>query len=79
MARPTSRFVCQGCGEAFLRWEGQCRACGAWNSLVETVVRDTPRPHGLRVAADGGATPVALTEKVRDVLEADGRAPPTGE
>ena len=43
MARPTSRFVCQSCGEAFLRWEGQCRACGSWNSLVETVVRATAR------------------------------------
>ena len=63
MARPTSRFVCQGCGEAFLRWEGQCRACGAWNSLVETVVRDTPRAsRALRVAPDGGAAPVALTD-----------------
>ena len=33
-------LVCQSCGEAFLRWEGQCRACGGWNSLVETVVRE---------------------------------------
>ena len=32
MARPQSRFVCQSCGEAFLRWEGQCRACGGWNT-----------------------------------------------
>ena len=47
MARPTSRFVCQSCGEAFLKWEGQCRSCGEWNSLVETVVRakaSGPRP-----------------------------------
>lgn len=41
--RTRSRYVCQGCGEAFLRWEGQCRACGAWNSLVETVVREPDR------------------------------------
>ena len=62
MARPTSRFVCQGCGEAFLRWEGQCRACGAWNSLVETVVRDTPRAvRGPNPAVDAAA-PVALTD-----------------
>ncbi len=50
MARPQSRYVCQSCGEAFLRWEGQCRGCGAWNSLVETLVRDGPaaarRPSG---------------------------------
>jgi DNA repair protein RadA/Sms len=35
--------VCGSCGEAFLRWEGQCRACGGWNTLVETIVRDEPR------------------------------------
>jgi DNA repair protein RadA/Sms len=40
MARAQSRYVCQSCGEAFLRWEGQCRNCGAWNSLVETLVRE---------------------------------------
>lgn len=43
MARPQSRYVCQSCGEEFLRWEGQCRACGGWNSLVETLVRETKR------------------------------------
>ena len=40
MARPQSRFICQRCAESFLRWEGQCRACGEWNSLVETIVRE---------------------------------------
>jgi DNA repair protein RadA/Sms len=44
VARPQSRFVCQSCGDAFLRWEGQCRSCGTWNSLVETVVREPTRP-----------------------------------
>jgi len=39
VARPRNRFVCQSCGEHFARWEGQCRVCGSWNSLVETVVR----------------------------------------
>jgi DNA repair protein RadA/Sms len=41
--RAQSRFVCQSCAESFLRWEGQCRACGAWNSLVETVIREPTR------------------------------------
>ncbi len=59
MARAQSRYVCQSCGAAVLRWEGQCRTCGEWNTLVETVVRDAPR----RVASAGGssaATPVSL-------------------
>lgn len=36
MARLDSRYVCGTCGATSLRWEGQCRSCGAWNSLVET-------------------------------------------
>ncbi len=43
MAKSHSRYVCQACGDAFLRWEGQCRTCGAWNTLVETVVREPGR------------------------------------
>jgi DNA repair protein RadA/Sms len=59
--RSASRYVCQGCGEAFLRWEGQCRACGAWNSLVETVVREPARSaRGPAAGASGAASPVAL-------------------
>ena len=60
MARPQSRYVCQSCGDAVLRWEGQCRACGAWNSLVETVIREPSRsgrtagPRGLAGAGVGG-------------------------
>jgi DNA repair protein RadA/Sms len=56
VAKATSRFICQGCGEAFLRWEGQCRVCGEWNSLVETVVREVPR--AARVAVGPGGAPV---------------------
>ena len=35
-ARPASHYVCGTCGAASLRWEGQCRSCGGWNTLVET-------------------------------------------
>ena len=41
MARLESRYVCGTCGASSLRWEGQCRSCGEWNTLVETVVRGT--------------------------------------
>jgi DNA repair protein RadA/Sms len=43
VARSQSRFVCQACGAEFLRWEGQCRACAEWNTLVESVVAARPR------------------------------------
>ena len=48
MARAQSRFVCQACGAEFLRWEGQCRTCAAWNTLVETVVSARPGAAGGR-------------------------------
>ena len=60
MARPHSRYVCQACGDAVLRWEGQCRSCGAWNSLVETVVRDATRTRVVRQSGAGAsARPLA--------------------
>ncbi|HEX5240869.1 MAG TPA: DNA repair protein RadA, partial [Candidatus Limnocylindrales bacterium] len=46
MARAETRYVCQACGAETLRWEGQCRSCSAWNTLVETVVRSAPRGAG---------------------------------
>ncbi len=58
MARSQSRYVCQSCGEAFLRWEGQCRGCGAWNSLVETLVREPAGGRQPRSAQPGAARPV---------------------
>jgi DNA repair protein RadA/Sms len=67
VARPQSRYICQSCGEAFLRWEGQCRACSAWNSLVETVVRDataTARARG----RDDALEPVPLASLADEVV-----------
>ena len=66
--RPQTRYVCQSCGESFLRWEGQCRACAAWNSLVETQVRDVARAarasvgQSRRGTLGPGPVPTALGE-----------------
>ena len=62
MARPQSRFICQSCGESFLRWEGQCRACAGWNTLVETVVREPSRSERgvARSITSGSASAVGL-------------------
>jgi DNA repair protein RadA/Sms len=61
VTRLQSRYICQACGEELLRWEGQCRACGAWNTLVETLVRDAPASGRVRSAAGSGAQPVSLS------------------
>ena len=30
-------FSCQDCGTQYVQWQGQCRDCGEWNSIVEEV------------------------------------------
>ena len=52
-------FVCQECGAQSRKWLGQCRDCGAWNSLVEErpseIVGSVGRS-SLRAAASGAST-----------------------
>jgi DNA repair protein RadA/Sms len=35
MAKLQKRYICQLCGSASSKWQGQCVDCGEWNSLVE--------------------------------------------
>jgi len=38
MARTRAVFACSECGAQSPKWVGQCPGCGAWNTLVETIV-----------------------------------------
>jgi DNA repair protein RadA/Sms len=62
VARAQSRYVCQACGAEFLRWEGQCRACDAWNTLVETVVTTAPRARRGAPGPTAAVSPVPLAD-----------------
>jgi DNA repair protein RadA/Sms len=73
MARLESRYVCGTCGASSLRWEGQCRSCSAWNTLVETVVeaRSDRAKKGRAPVAAPAVTPlseIATTDVDRVVL-----------
>ncbi|HVM30312.1 MAG TPA: DNA repair protein RadA [Candidatus Limnocylindrales bacterium] len=72
MARPQSRFVCSECAAVSLRWEGQCRTCGGWNTLVESIA---PTAQGGRTrsgfAIAPPTTPLADAATVGD----EGRLP----
>src|SRR5579863_8700785 len=52
MPRPISVFVCSACGGETLKWQGQCPACGEWNSLEQRAVR---RPSVARSGSGSGA------------------------
>lgn len=38
MPKTKTKFVCQNCGAAYLKWQGQCTQCNEWNTLVEEEV-----------------------------------------
>src|SRR3981081_4952764 len=42
MAKSTLSFVCQNCGAAYNRWQGQCASCGEWNTVVEGDISGAP-------------------------------------
>jgi len=50
LTRSLARYACQQCGAIHAKWTGRCDGCGAWNSLIEELPRDSP-PSGL---AKGG-------------------------
>ena len=35
MAKQKTAFVCNDCGSDYVKWQGQCGDCGAWNTLTE--------------------------------------------
>jgi len=35
VAKQTTHYVCDECGDSFPRWTGRCESCGAWSSLKE--------------------------------------------
>jgi DNA repair protein RadA/Sms len=43
MAKSKEVFVCQNCGTASPKWQGQCAGCGEWNTLVSEVLTANPR------------------------------------
>lgn len=47
-------FVCNSCGNEFGKWQGQCGACGEWNSLKEVKSKQLTRLSGGQMASGRG-------------------------
>lgn len=65
-AKPKIQYICDNCGAAYPRWQGQCTQCGEWNTLVETVsARSVSGSIGSTAATmygDGGGEVVSAAE-----------------
>ncbi|GAL10729.1 DNA repair protein RadA [Vibrio astriarenae] len=42
MAKAKRAYVCNDCGADFPRWQGQCNACGSWNTISEVRMAASP-------------------------------------
>ncbi|MGL4860807.1 MAG: DNA repair protein RadA [Enterobacteriaceae bacterium] len=55
MAKPAKRaFVCNECGADYPRWQGQCSACQAWNSITEVRLAPAANARSDRFAGYAG-------------------------
>ena len=62
MAKPKKAFFCQNCGTQHPQWQGQCKACKEWNTLVEEVIATGPSPSkSIMVSQRSKNIPQALT------------------
>ncbi|MDL2252958.1 DNA repair protein RadA [Ruminococcaceae bacterium OttesenSCG-928-I18] len=67
-------YVCTSCGETSPRWLGRCGSCGAWNTMVEDVVREEKTENRRKHRnVEGVAHALAKPLKEIDTNEEDSR------
>ncbi len=73
MAKAAKRaFVCNECGADYPRWQGQCSACHAWNTITEVRLAAAPSSRNERFSGFAGdAKGVSRVQKLSEIsLEA---------
>ena len=76
MARDRTIYTCGECGATSPKWLGQCPACNAWNTLVETVAETAAAgTRNQRFQALARGAPVAT---LADIEASDVERTPTG-
>lgn len=75
MAKDKTTYSCTECGGTTPKWQGKCPSCGAWNTLIETVVEGAAGAARNRFASLAPASEVAV---LGDIEAADIERTPTG-
>ncbi|HEK0312869.1 DNA repair protein RadA [Proteus mirabilis] len=73
MAKAAKRaFVCNECGADYPRWQGQCSACHAWNTITEVRLAAVPSARNDRFSGFAGdAKGISRVQKLSEIsLEA---------
>lgn len=68
MVKPIKRaFVCHECGADYPRWQGQCSACQAWNTITEVRLPASPVMRNERLSGYAGVTNIGKVQKLSDI------------
>ncbi|HCM61920.1 MAG TPA: DNA repair protein RadA [Morganella sp. (in: Bacteria)] len=71
MAKPAKRaFVCNECGADYPRWQGQCTACQAWNTITEirlAAASSSSAARAERLSGYAGQGGISKVQKLSDI------------
>jgi DNA repair protein RadA/Sms len=70
MAKVKTAYVCNDCGADFMRWQGQCSECKAWNTITEVRLGSSRSPMASERRGFAGVTR-AEVQTLADVELAD--------
>ncbi|HEY1043856.1 MAG TPA: DNA repair protein RadA [Telluria sp.] len=70
MAKPKTQYTCSDCGGISSKWTGQCSACQAWNTLVESAV-EAPGLNRMSQAAHRSLAQTAPVLSLADIEAID--------
>jgi DNA repair protein RadA/Sms len=68
VAKKKTAFVCTECGGDFPKWQGQCPACGQWNTLQEFVVDSAPSRAGGAAGRSGFSGQLAEVRNLDEIV-----------
>ena len=61
-------YVCNDCGADFPRWQGQCNACGAWNTITEVRLAASPQvARNERLSGYAGSVTDLVVQNLADI------------
>ena len=78
MAKDKTLFSCSDCGGTSPKWLGKCPHCGAWNTLVESVVSDSSASKN-RYSERAGLAPASAVMALSAIEAQDMQRTPTGQ
>ncbi|HMN20992.1 MAG TPA: DNA repair protein RadA [Ottowia sp.] len=79
MATSKTVFICSQCGGESPRWLGKCPACGAWNTLVESVAEAPAGGRNRLGSAFAALAPAAPVQPLAAIEAVEVARSPTGQ